>query len=90
MQKKAIVTSTGISAEDSQLFRESITGAQPIAQDKIPPVAAPRKKKRRTDVLSKQLDENLFWFSDEFEGYVADGASLSWIQNAFSRTFAPR
>ncbi|WP_240221910.1 endonuclease SmrB [Rheinheimera hassiensis] len=81
MQKKAIVTSTGISAEDSQLFRESITGAQPIAQDKIPPVAAPRKKKRRTDVLSKQLDENLFCFSDEFEGYVADGASLSWIQS---------
>ena len=80
MQKKVSVASRGISAEDSQLFRESITGAQPIAQDKIPPVAAPRKKKRRTDVSIQQLDENLFWFSDEFEGFVADGASLSWVQ----------
>lgn len=81
MQKKAIITPTGISAEDSQLFRESITGAQPIAQDKIAPVAAPRKKKRRTDVSNKDVDENLFWFSDEFEAFVADGASLSWVQS---------
>lgn len=80
MQKKVSITSTGISAEDSLLFRESITGARPIAQDKIPPSATPRKQKRRTDVLSKQLDENLFWFSDEFEGYVADGSSLSWLK----------
>ncbi|HEX5792227.1 MAG TPA: endonuclease SmrB [Rheinheimera sp.] len=80
MQKKVSVPSTGISAEDSQLFRQSITGARPIAQDKIPPVAAPRKKKRRADVLSKPLDENLFWFSDEFEGYIADSTSLSWVK----------
>ncbi|MEO3679717.1 endonuclease SmrB [Rheinheimera fenheensis] len=79
MQKKA-PASTGISIEDSQLFRQSITGAKPIAQDKIPPVAAPRKQKRRTDVSSQNSAENLFWFSDEFEGFVADGASLSWVQ----------
>ena len=81
MQKKVSVAPRGISAEDSQLFRESITGAQPIAQDKIPPVAAPRKKKRRTDVSTQQLDENLFWFSDQFEGYIAEGATLSWVQS---------
>lgn len=80
MQKKASVTSTGLSAEDSQLFRQSITGARPIAQDKIPPVAAPRKKKRRTDVLSSASDESLFWFSDQFEGYIAQGETLSWLQ----------
>lgn len=81
MQKKVNLASTGISAEESQLFRESITGAKPIAQDKIPPVVAPRKLKRRTDVLTKALDDNLFYFSDEFEGYIADGVSLSWTKN---------
>ncbi|MEH8019029.1 endonuclease SmrB [Rheinheimera muenzenbergensis] len=80
MQRKATINS-GISAEDSQLFRESITGAKPIAQDKIPPVVAPRKQKRRTDVSIKQLDENLFWFSDEFEGFVAQSSTLSWLQS---------
>ena len=80
MQKKTISNQGSVTAEDSQLFRESITGARPIAQDKIPPVAAPRKRKSRTDVSNKQLDENLFYFSDEFEGFIADGASLSWLQ----------
>lgn len=79
MQMKVKPASDGISAEDSQLFRESITGARPIAQDKIPPVAAPRKLKRRADVSARQLDENLFYFSDEFEGYIADGISLNWV-----------
>ena len=81
MQKKVNVTTAGISAEDSQLFRQSITGARPMAQDKIPPVAAPRKLKRRTDVSSKQLGENLFYFSDEFEGYIANGPNLSWLNS---------
>lgn len=79
MQRKSKPLSSGITAEDSQLFRESITGARPIAQDKIPPVAAPRKQKRRTDVLTTSGDENLFWFSDEFEGFISDGATLSWL-----------
>jgi DNA-nicking Smr family endonuclease len=81
MQKHVRKISAGITAEDSQLFRESITGARPIAQDKIPPVAAPRKKKSRTDVSHQQLDDNLFYFSDEYEGYIADSASLSWTQS---------
>jgi DNA-nicking Smr family endonuclease len=80
MQKKVSATSTDITAEDSLLFRQSITGARPIAQDKIPPVAAPRKQKSRTDVLTKPRDENLFYFSDEFEGYIADGISLNWVR----------
>ncbi|MDX1391244.1 MAG: endonuclease SmrB [Rheinheimera sp.] len=80
MQKKVSIAPTGVTAEDSQLFRESITGARPFAQDKIPPVAPPRKKKSRTDVLATPVDDNLFYFSDEFEGYISDGASLSWVQ----------
>jgi DNA-nicking Smr family endonuclease len=81
MQKKVSVASAGITAEDRQLFRESITGARAIAQDKIPPVVPPRKKKSRTDVSTVLADENLFFFSDEFEGFIADGASLSWVQH---------
>jgi DNA-nicking Smr family endonuclease len=81
MPKKVNPAPTGITTEDRQLFRESITGARPIAQDKIPPVVIPRKRKSRTDVSSRQVDENLFYFSDEFEGYIAQGINLSWTQS---------
>lgn len=80
MQKKVNAISQGITAEDSLLFRESITGARPIAQDKIPPVAATGKQKRRADVSTEKDITHLYYFSDEYEGYLQQGNSLDFVQ----------
>lgn len=80
MQAKTPKPNRGITAEDSSLFRESVTGIRPMAQDKIPPVSTPGKRKSRSDVSMPQADENLFFFSDEFEGYISTGTSLSFVQ----------
>ncbi len=80
MQKNAKHSGIRISEEDSQLFRESVTGTRPIPQDKIPPVVSRGKRKTRQEALTEQTGENLFYFSDQFEGFVSDGSSPAYIQ----------
>jgi DNA-nicking Smr family endonuclease len=80
MQNKNTISQQGVTAEDSQLFRQSIAGAKPISQDKIPPVAAVSKQKRRADVSATPQTSDLFYFSDQYEGYLHQGGSHSFVQ----------
>ncbi|MDX3775226.1 endonuclease SmrB [Chromatiaceae bacterium AAb-1] len=80
MHKNAKHSGIRISEEDSQLFRESVMGTRPIQQDKIPPVVTTGKRKTRSAAQAEQTDENLFCFSDEFEGFISDGGSQSYVQ----------
>lgn len=75
-----ILASQDVTAEDSLLFRQSISGARPIIQDKIPPVATVSKQKRRADVFTKAVLTDLFYFSDQYEGYIQQGGSQSYVQ----------
>mgnify|MGYP003640956826 FL=1 len=80
MQRKKLSSQTGLSSEDSELFRQSIAGARPLMQDKIAPVSVPGKKKARQVLSAAQDDKALFFFSDAFEGFVSDSATLSFVQ----------
>lgn len=80
MQNKSTTSQHGVTAEDSQLFRQSIAGAKPITQDKIPPVVAVSKQKRRADVSKNAEVNHLFYFSDQYEGYIHQGGSHSYVQ----------
>ena len=77
MQRKKLSAPAHLSAEDSDLFRQSVTGARPLLQDKIVPVSKASKKKARPGSNNEQ---NLFFFSDGYEGFVSDGGSLSYVQ----------
>ncbi|MGI5309578.1 endonuclease SmrB [Rheinheimera sp. WS51] len=77
----SIASSSDVTEEDSQLFRQSIAGAKPMTQDKIPPVAVVSKQKRRADVPLNNLTNDLFYFSDQYEGYVHQGGSHSYVQS---------
>ncbi|MEE2022949.1 endonuclease SmrB [Alkalimonas mucilaginosa] len=64
-----------ISPEESQLFRELVADTSPLVQDKkwhhSTPVAAKTKAKARLPAK----EQALFYFSDQYEGYVStDGA----------------
>ncbi|OEY71049.1 DNA mismatch repair protein MutS [Rheinheimera salexigens] len=80
MLKASSAVSPDVTDEDSQLFRQSIAGARPITQDKIPPVAALSKQKRRADVSANTLANDLFYFSDQYEGYIDQGGSHNYVQ----------
>ncbi len=48
-----------LSEEEIQLFRDCVTGARPMAQDKIPPARPPRNKKTAVKT-SIEAEEPLF------------------------------
>ena len=66
--------------EDIQLFRNAIAGAKPLAQDKIPPGRPARNKKTAVKTSTEPDLRHLFYFSDEFEGYQADGTVIRYVQ----------
>ena len=66
--------------EEIQQFRDAITGARPLAQDKIPPARPPRNKKTSVKTSAEPETRHLFYFSDEFEGYQADGSIIRYVQ----------
>ncbi len=79
MQKKPPLSSP-LSDEDSQLFRDSIAGARPMAQDKIT-LSVPRSKQKTAIKTSEsQRPVSLFYFSDQYEGYQHDGGVVSYVQ----------
>lgn len=80
MRKNSKTSGIRISEEDSQLFRESVTGIRPIKQDKIPPVMKTGKRKTGLNHSTEQTDDNLFFFSDEYEGFINDTSSLAYVQ----------
>ena len=80
MQRKKLSAPAHLSAEDSDLFRQSVTGARPLLQDKIVPVSKASKKKARPGLNMPDNEQNLFFFSDGYEGFVSDGGSLSYVQ----------
>ncbi|KKO46844.1 DNA mismatch repair protein MutS [Arsukibacterium ikkense] len=80
MQRKKLSHQVRVSTEDSELFRQSVTGARPLMQDKIAPVSKPGKKKARQAVNLSQNEQQLFFFSDGYEGFVSNSASLSYVQ----------
>lgn len=69
-----------LSEDDSQLFRQAVTGANPILQDKIPPVATVSKRKTPSSSQALFSDEELFYFSDQYEGFIPDGQTLSYVK----------
>jgi DNA-nicking Smr family endonuclease len=69
-----------LSEEEIQLFRDSVTGARPMAQDKIPPARPPRNKKTAVKTSIEAEEPHLFYFSDEFEGYQPDGSIIRYVQ----------
>ncbi|WP_290610803.1 endonuclease SmrB [Arsukibacterium sp. UBA3155] len=90
MQRKKLSPQARLSAEDSDLFRQSVTGARPLLQDKIAPVTRASKKKARPSTTFSQNEQNLFFFSDGYEGLVSDGGSLSYVQQGDDPRLAGR
>ncbi len=70
---------TEISPEDSQLFRDIVADASPMVQDKkwhhSTPVAAKTKAKARPETEQQAL----FYFSDQYEGYVCNEGAQSFV-----------
>lgn len=66
--------------QDLQLFRDSIAGAKPLRQDKIPPARVISKQKSAIKTSERKDDASLFYFSDEYEGYQFDGGTISYAQ----------
>lgn len=69
-----------LSPADAELFRDAISGTQPISQDKV--VDPPLRTKQRASIKTaeKQTSVSLFYFSDEYEGYYAEGATIHFVQ----------
>jgi DNA-nicking Smr family endonuclease len=80
MQRKNLSAKARLSVEDSDLFRQSVTGARPLLQDKIAPVSKASKKKARPTSKTEQNEHSLFFFSDGYEGFISDGGLLSYVQ----------
>lgn len=66
--------------QDIQLFRDAISGARPMAQDKITLTPPRSKKKSAIKTSESQPAASLFYFSDEYEGYQFDGGTVSYVQ----------
>ena len=66
--------------QDIQLFRDAISGAKPMAQDKITLTPSRSKKKPAIKTSESQPDSSLFYFSDQYEGYQFDGGTVSYVQ----------
>lgn len=66
--------------QDIQLFRDAISGARPMAQDKITLTPSRSKKKPAIKTSESQPDSSLFYFSDQYEGYQFDGGTVSYVQ----------
>ncbi len=69
-----------ITDQDLQLFRDSVAGAKPLQQDKIPPARALSKKKSAIKTSESKDETSLFYFSDEYEGYQFDGGTIQYVQ----------
>lgn len=80
MQRKKLSPTSSLATEDVDLFRQSVTGARPLLQDKIAPAVSPSKKKARPASTLSQNKQDLFFFSDGYEGFVSNGGSLSYVQ----------
>lgn len=79
-----------LSAEERALFRESIAGARPLEQDKIPPVVR-RSKQKRAPVGAAELSaQKLFFFSDEYEAISDTSGTLSYVQQGDDPTLPGR
>jgi len=68
------------SEDEIRLFRDAISGAQPMQQDKIPPERRLRNKKTAVKTSAEPEPTDLFYFSDEFEGYQSDSLTISYVQ----------
>ena len=66
--------------DDVHLFRDAVAGARPMPQDKIPPARIRSKQKSSAPLASVPDESHLFWFSDAFEGYQAQGSTISYAQ----------
>ncbi|WP_333608668.1 endonuclease SmrB [Arsukibacterium sp.] len=80
MQRKKLSQPAQLSTEDSELFRQSVTGARPLMQDKIAPVSKASNPKARLKPNLVQNEPDLFFFSDGYEGFVSATATLSYVQ----------
>lgn len=80
MQRKKLSQQLRLSAADSDLFRQSVTGARPLLQDKIAPVVKASKKKAPPVTKMPQHEQDLFYFSDGYEGFINDGGTMSYVQ----------
>ncbi|MBV2127659.1 endonuclease SmrB [Arsukibacterium indicum] len=80
MQRKKLSHQANLSAADSDLFRQSVSGARPLLQDKIAPVSVTSKKKARPSADLPANKQDLFFFSDGYEGFISDGSLLSYVQ----------
>lgn len=77
---------TSINQEDSQLFREAISGTKAFEQDKIPP-DPPRSKQKATSKQKNQHEDRLrkqaaaaFQFSDGFEAHFPEKGPIKWVK----------
>lgn len=68
-----------IPPEDSLLFRESIAGAQPLVQDKKWHHSTPVRPKTKVKALSDQDERQLFYFSDQYEGFILQDGPQSYV-----------
>lgn len=80
MQRKTFSSQPNVTTDDSELFRQSVAGARPLLQDKITPVSKRSKKKAPPALNLPKNDQDLFYFSDGYEGFISDTASLSYVQ----------
>lgn len=65
--------------EDSQLFRESIAGAQPLLQDKKWHHSTPVRAKTKANAPAEEDQRQLFYFSDQYEGFIANDGPQSFV-----------
>lgn len=79
-----------LSVEERALFRDSVAGARPLEQDKIPPVVRRSKQKRLPTAAAELSAQKLFFFSDEYEAITDTSGSLSYVQQGDDPMLAGR
>ena len=86
MRKKTPVSN--LPDEEKQLFRDSVTGARPLQQDKIPFARQPGKVRMAATLTNSSPDSHLFYFSDQYEGFFSDSQTLAFVQTGDDPTLA--
>lgn len=70
---------TKLSPEESQLFRDLVADASPLVQDKKWHHSTPVTPKTKAKALIPANEQALFYFSDQYEGYVAGDGAQSYV-----------
>ncbi|MCY7296580.1 endonuclease SmrB [Alteromonas sp. a30] len=78
---------TALNEEDSQLFREAISGVKALEQDKIPFEASRSKKKpainqkNAAELRLRKQAAAAFEFSDGFEAHFPETGPIKWVRS---------